>query len=276
MPTSSTSKKSGKQQFHRYFNVDAFDRRAPFWVIYHQPRGAPPQLRPRYEKLKCPGCNRVDMLRALKSGLDSDVSPPPKFPDIGWCDDHLLVVSEPAREAIDSVPGVKAHYFQLALATNYFVLYPKVVFEPPPSTRQYEPDEPPEPGDTFQIRKGPCKVCGRNLEATWIRDWYEIPKRVPLAGIVIERARSCPLTLVIDDQVQAALKSARITGWRTLAIRGCALDPPEAKIPPDPARLKLQYSDRKAWLARQRKSAGKKAGGGQVPSKRPSKRLRSR
>lgn len=242
----------------KYFTLDGYDRKTQFWMIYELRPGAPSELRPKYADLRCRECSRVDILKALELGIEKVVRPPAGFPDIGWTNDNICVVSHRAKRAFTSVANLKAKFIKLPGAPGYFVLIPKQIYHPPPTTRRYQGDEPPRYGESFQIRKGRCKTCQRPREVTWIWDWYEIPERVPLAGVVVEMGRECPISFVINDAVRTALKAAKITGWRTYPITGCSIDPPDAKTPPDPSKFDFPIFDRTAWLERKRKQAAQK------------------
>ncbi len=257
-----------------YFVLDGYDRKARFWLLHEEQSAAPPRVRQRYASLVCPVCNRLDALKALRRGLEPGVCPPARFPDIGWTDDHLCVISRQTKRVLASVRGVQAHYFELPEAAGYFAVFPKRVFHPPATTRKYQGDEPPRFAEPFQIRKGACKSCGRLREVTWISEWYEIPKRVPFAGVAVGYGKSS-VALIISGEVRAAFEAAKITGWRTHAITGCALDPPDAKTLPDPASFNFPFFDRQAWLARKRRRVAQKRARAAADKGSP-KRRRSR
>jgi hypothetical protein len=104
----------------QYFVLGGYDRRARFSLLYEEQTAAPPRVRPRYASLVCPACNRIDKLKALKRGLEPDLFIPARFPDIGWSDDPICVISPRAKRAFDSVRGVQAHYFELPGAPGVF------------------------------------------------------------------------------------------------------------------------------------------------------------
>jgi hypothetical protein len=207
-----------------YYGLDGFDRKASIWVLWEQPGLVPPRLREEYRDLQCPKCLRVHTLRALERGIDPSVGLSVRPTDIMQSTDRLWLVSRRTRALFNDIVEIKVRYFDLPGSDGYSVIYPDTIYYPPDSGKIYKPMERPRERDVFQIRESQCEGCGRYRSVTWRPEWFEVPQRQPLAGVMIEHNRWPGMALIISSLVRDALKTQKITGWRTYPIKGCIED----------------------------------------------------
>lgn len=198
------------RQFHE---LDALQANDDYWVFFRSHPNHPAQLRSTCRALACPKCGTFDAQKTLENGIESDVGTPATSRDAFLSCDYCLVVSARSRSVIEAVAPREARFFPIP-NTEFFVLYPITVIDPPPDTKTYMPLEPARNGEPFQFRSKPCRRCGRRKCVTFQSQWFTVPDVGNLVGVRIETGLYSMITLAASHVLCAAVIESGLTGWR--------------------------------------------------------------
>lgn len=203
--------------------LDGYDNDTKGFMILKAPQltADGSRVREEYRSLACPICRRIDEMKAFKKGIPEDVVLPKKRTDHLISLDGWDVVSERFKSALSSIKGVKAAFFPIPGHDDYFVVVPKELIRPAvESMRFYKVGKFPksEREGPFQLGEHPCRGCGRPIYG-WRSDWYEAPPGTVFAGVVLEIEGRMSIAIIMNDEVADALKAAKLTGWRKLALK---------------------------------------------------------
>lgn len=206
-----------------HWRLDGYDNETQGFTILRPPHPPPEGFRfhKKFRSLACPVCWRIDELKALKKGIPEGVELPRKRTDHLISQDGWDVVSERFKSVLNSIKGLKASFFPIPGHEDYFVLVPKDLIRPAvESMKFYKPGKWPksEKEGPFQLRKEPCSGCGRPRYG-WRPDWFEAPPETVFAGVIIEIQGKMSISIIMNDEVADALKAAKLTGWRKLALK---------------------------------------------------------
>lgn len=203
--------------------LDGYDNQTKGFMILKAPQlnADGSRVREEHQSLACPVCRRIDELKALKKRIPDGVALPKRRTDLLISLDGWDVVSERFKSVLCSLKGVKASFFPIPGHDDYFVLLPKELIRPPVETMKfYKPGKWPksEREGPFQLRQQPCSGCGRPGYG-WRSDWFEAPSGTVFSGVVIEIEGRMSIAIIMNDDVVEALKTAKLTGWRKLALK---------------------------------------------------------
>ena len=176
------------------------------------------RFREEYRDIACGTCGRIDELAALRRGIHHDVELPKKTTDFVRSNDHWYLISAKARDVLLQLKGVQAEFLEIPSSPSHFVVIPKKLIYPPPRTKFYGSNPFPKQGDVFQMRRRPCKGCGRPVIG-WRNDWFDAPAATVFSGVVLEIEGGMSIPIIMNDDVVSALKAAKLTGWRKHALK---------------------------------------------------------
>lgn len=206
-----------------HWQLDGYDSNTDGFTILKAPKLAPDgtRLREEYRSLACPICRRIDELKAFRKGIPGGIIFPNKRTDHLISLDGWDVVSGRFKSVLSSIKGVEASFFPIPGQDDYFVVVPKELIRPSVETMKfYKAGKWPksEQEGPFQLRMAPCSSCGRPVYG-WRSNWYQAPPETVFAGVIVEIEGRMSIAIIMNDDVVNALKAAKLTGWRKLALK---------------------------------------------------------